>query len=302
MVRDPIRALVVGIDDELLRELTNEEGFTVDRVERLDGSATPDVNAVILSLSGEPLEALATVRAQAPTAAVVVITDPANAADGTVAMHAGADDHLVRGSIPPGMLPRAVRYAVTVRRLRRELTTQDDETGLPNLRGFAPIAEHHLRMADRAHTPAVFLFVRLEGLRDAANAGGGGRPRARGGSPRARGRPRLGRPRPDQPRHVLRPPDGRGARGRGARALPSRGDDRRERRPPGPAAAPLPSRSGRPSTTRISRAPSSRSSRPPIAGWPRRPLPDDPRAHELRIRLETRPATRPHHEESQRTR
>ncbi len=170
MIRDPIRALVVGIDDELLRELTNEEGFTVDRVERLDGDATPDVNAVILSLSGEPLEALATVRAKAPTAAVVVITDPANAADGTVAMHAGADDHLVRGSIPPGMLPRAVRYAVTVRRLRRELTTQDDETGLPNLRGFAPIAEHHLRMADRAHTPAVFLFVRLEGLRDAADA------------------------------------------------------------------------------------------------------------------------------------
>ena len=41
MISDPIRALVVGIDDELLRELTNEEGFTVDRVERLDGNATP---------------------------------------------------------------------------------------------------------------------------------------------------------------------------------------------------------------------------------------------------------------------
>lgn len=174
MIRDPIRALVVGIDDELHRELTNEEGFTVDRAERLDGNATPDVNAVVLSLSGEPLEALATLRAQAPTAAVVVITGPENAADGTVAMHAGADDHLVRGSIPPGMLPRAIRYAVTVRRLRRELATQDDETGLPNLRGFAPIAEHHLRMADRAHTSAVFLFVRLEGLRDVADAKGAG--------------------------------------------------------------------------------------------------------------------------------
>ncbi len=87
-------------------------------------------------------------------------------------MHAGADDHLVHGSIPPGMLPRAVRYAVTVRRLRRELSTQDDETGLPNLRGFAPIAEHHLRMADRAHQPAVFLFVRIEGLRSAVAASG----------------------------------------------------------------------------------------------------------------------------------
>lgn len=172
MARDPIRALVIGIDDELHRELAEEEGFTVDRAERLDVVATTDVNAVVLSLSGEPLEALATVRTQTPTAALVVITDPGNAADGTVAMHAGADDHLVRGSIPPGMLPRAVRYAVTVRRLRRELATQDDETGLANLRGFAPIAEHHLRMADRARTPAVFLFVRLEGLQDVVAASG----------------------------------------------------------------------------------------------------------------------------------
>jgi diguanylate cyclase (GGDEF)-like protein len=172
MTRDPIRTLVVGIDDELQQELMNEEGFTVDRAERLDGSMTTDVTAVVLSLSGEPLEALASVRAHAPAAAVVVITGPENAADGTVAMHAGADDHLVRGSIPPGMLPRAVRYAVTVRRLRRELATQDDETGLPNLRGFAPIAEHHLRMADRSHTPVVFLFVRLEGQRQIVAASG----------------------------------------------------------------------------------------------------------------------------------
>ncbi len=59
-----------------------------------------------------------------------------------------------------------------MRRLRRELSTQDDETGLPNLRGFAPIAEHHLRMADRADQPAVFLFVRIEGLRSAVAASG----------------------------------------------------------------------------------------------------------------------------------
>ena len=172
MTRDPIRALVVGIDDELRQELMDEEGFTVESAERLDGSAPTDVNVVVLSLAGEPLEVLASVRAHAPAAAVVVITTPEDAADGTVAMHAGADDHLVRGAIPPGMLPRALRYAVTVRRLRRELATQDDETGLPNLRGFAPIAEHHLRMADRSHAPVVFLFVRLEGQRQVVAASG----------------------------------------------------------------------------------------------------------------------------------
>jgi diguanylate cyclase (GGDEF)-like protein len=172
MVEDLIRTLVVGIDDELQRELAQDEGFSVERAARLDSVATTDANAVVLSLSGEPLEALATLRAQVPTAAVVVITSPENEADGTIAMHAGADDHLVLGAIPPGMLPRAVRYAVTVRRLRRELATQDDETGLPNLRGFAPLAEHHLRMADRSHDPVVFLFVRLEGLRQVVDASG----------------------------------------------------------------------------------------------------------------------------------
>ena len=174
MVIDPIWVLVVGTDEDLHQELLHEEGFTVDRAQRLDGDArTADVDAVVLSLSGDaPLEALAALRVQAPAAAVVVITEPVNVADGTVALHAGADDHLVRGSIPVGMLPRAVRYAVTVRRLRRELSTQDDETGLLNLRGFAPIAEHHLRMADRAHTPVVFLFVRLDGLAGIAGANG----------------------------------------------------------------------------------------------------------------------------------
>ena len=174
MVRDPIWVLVIGTDEDLSEELLGEEGFTVDRADRLDGDArTADVDAVVLSLSGEaPLEALAALRVQAPAAAVVVITEPENVADGTVALHAGADDHLVRGSIPVGMLPRAVRYAVTVRRLRRELSTQDDETGLLNLRGFAPIAEHHLRMADRAHSPVVFLFVRLDGLAGIAGTNG----------------------------------------------------------------------------------------------------------------------------------
>jgi diguanylate cyclase (GGDEF)-like protein len=174
MVNEPIWVLVVGTDEDLHEELLREEGFTVDRAERLDGDArTADVDAVVLSLSGDaPLEALAALRVQAPAAAVVVITEPGNVADGTVALHAGADDHLVRGSIPVGMLPRAVRYAVTVRRLRRELSTQDDETGLLNLRGFAPIAEHHLRMANRAHTLVVFLFVRLEGLAVIAGTNG----------------------------------------------------------------------------------------------------------------------------------
>ena len=102
-------------------------------------------------------------RSRHPDAAVLVVTTPGNETDVTVALHAGAEDALVKGSIPAGLLPRAVRYAVARRRLHRDLATVDEVTGLPNLRGFAPIAEHQLRMADRAKNPVVFLFMRLDG-------------------------------------------------------------------------------------------------------------------------------------------
>ena len=35
-------------------------------------------------------------------------------------------------------------------------------TGLPNLRGFAAIGEHYVRMADRLGQPGIFVFVRLD--------------------------------------------------------------------------------------------------------------------------------------------
>jgi len=109
-----------------------------------------------------PLEALETLRLKTPAAAVLVLTGAGHEADGAVALHAGAEDHLVRGSIADGLLPRAVRYAVERRRMRRELATIDELTRLPNLRGFVAIAEHQLRMADRAGTPVVLLFVRFD--------------------------------------------------------------------------------------------------------------------------------------------
>jgi diguanylate cyclase (GGDEF)-like protein len=172
LTQPTLTVLLIGLDAELSDELAHEDGFTLERVDGLAGVAgAPKADAVVMALDGEgPLEALGVLRAYAPDAAVLVVTQPGQDTDGTVALHAGAEDHLVVGSIPPGLLPRAVRYAVAQRRLHRELATQDEATGLPNLRGFAAIAEHHLRMADRAHTPVVFLFVRLDGFAELAAA------------------------------------------------------------------------------------------------------------------------------------
>lgn len=160
----------MGLTDDLSAELADDEAFELRETESiaaLDEDA--GIDAVVVALGDQaPLELLGALRSRAPEAAVLVVTEADREADGAVALHGGAEDHLVKGSIPPGLFPRAVRYAVAQRRLRRDLATTDELTGLANLRGFAPIADHHLRMADRAREPVVFLFVRLDGLADQA--------------------------------------------------------------------------------------------------------------------------------------
>jgi diguanylate cyclase (GGDEF)-like protein len=160
---DAIRVLLVGTGDHFGTEL-EQEGFDVARISDLAALGPgSDQDAVIVALGDPgPLEALETLRLKTPAAAVLVLTAAGHEADGAVALHAGAEDHLVLGSIAEGLLPRAVRYAVERRRLRRELATIDELTHLPNLRGFVAIAEHQLRMADRAGTPVVLLFVRFD--------------------------------------------------------------------------------------------------------------------------------------------
>jgi diguanylate cyclase (GGDEF)-like protein len=174
-VTDRMSVVLVGLDERLEEQLTGDEGFDVSRAPTLDEVAQ-GVDAVVVRLDdGQPLETVRALRSTVPEAAIVVVTDQENATDGTVAMHAGAEDHLISDSVPDGLLPRAVRYAVAVRRLRREVTAQDQATGLPNLRGFGSIAEHHLRMADRSGRPVVFVFVRLDGLAALAAEEGGAR-------------------------------------------------------------------------------------------------------------------------------
>lgn len=159
-----LSVLLVGLPEAAARRLRDEEDVSVRTVADLGELTAPvDDDAVAITLTGSaPLDAIRAVRAVAPDAAVIVVTDPRDAAAGSVALHAGADDHLLADETFEVVLPRSVRYATMLRRLRRELATVDDVTGLPNLRGFVPIAEHHLRMADRLKVPVVFVFVRFE--------------------------------------------------------------------------------------------------------------------------------------------
>jgi diguanylate cyclase (GGDEF)-like protein len=168
-----VSVLLVGLD-EVEQGLAQEDGFTVRSVATLDDLRASDApDAIVIGLDGTgPLEAIRAARSKAPGAALVVITDPEHDSDGTVALHAGAEDHLSRDALLPALLPRAIRYSVAIRRVRSDLATTDEVTSLPNLRGFAPIAEHHLRMADRASQPVVFVFVRLDDHDDLLDSAG----------------------------------------------------------------------------------------------------------------------------------
>ena len=156
-----ISVLLLGLGEAEEQMLAHDEGLGVDHAAALDGSVTADA-VVLAPAPGLALDAVRAARRHAPEAAIVVLTDPANQADGAVAMHAGAEEHLVRDDSLAALLPRAIRYAVGMRSVRRELETVDGATRLPNIRGFVAIAEHHLRMADRAGHPIVFVFVRLD--------------------------------------------------------------------------------------------------------------------------------------------
>jgi diguanylate cyclase (GGDEF)-like protein len=159
-----------GDDEALEDELVGDGGFTVTHAPSVEAGlellGEAEVDVVLLSLDGEdPIERFETIRDHDSDTAVVVLTAGNDQTAGAACIRAGAEDHLVRGQIPVGLAPRALRYAVDQHRLRRELRAleiADELTGMPNLRGFLPIAEHHLRMADRSGHPVVFVFVRLD--------------------------------------------------------------------------------------------------------------------------------------------
>jgi PleD family two-component response regulator len=161
--------------DRIAEELTRD-GMTVERADGPDATLSRldagGVDVLLLALDRSD-DAFARVRAHPADVPIVVIAEPDDHDRAAAAVHAGAEDRISRGEIPDSMVPRLLRYAIERHRLRRELRIleiADDTTGLPNLRGFAPIAGHHLRMADRTRRPVVFVFVRLSDTADVIDA------------------------------------------------------------------------------------------------------------------------------------
>ena len=172
MVDERVSALLIDSsrDGDAIERALQDAGVepvrAADLAEGLEALEERPISVVIQSLEGSgSLDAFERLRDAHPEIPVIVVTAGSGQLVGAAAVRAGAEDHLLREEI--ALLPRTIRYAIDQHRMRRELarlSTEDDATGLLNVRGFIPIAEHHLRMANRSGEPVILVFVQLDEL------------------------------------------------------------------------------------------------------------------------------------------
>ena len=130
----------------------------------LEGGA----DCVLLDLGlpdAEGLEALAQVRTAALDAPIVVLSGSDDDGMAVRAIHEGAQDYLVKGSVGGRALARAMRHAVERKAIQARLAHQalhDDLTGLPNRTLFFDRLRQALSRVARTQTDLAVLFVDLD--------------------------------------------------------------------------------------------------------------------------------------------
>ena len=136
----------------------------------------PDVIVVDLGLPDAcGIDVIQRTRANAPAVPVVVLTSRADEALGLQALHAGAQDYLIKGELDPRLLSRALRYAIERQRMQAVLQSEslmDELTKLYNRRGFTALAGSHLKLAERTQTPFALVFIDLDGMKQINDAFG----------------------------------------------------------------------------------------------------------------------------------
>ena len=140
-----------------------------DACDHLNGDHPIDVVLLDLSLPDETgLDTVRRIVATSGAASVVVMTGAGDDELGRAAMHAGAQDYLVKGQVDGRMLRRALRYAIERHQMKRQLenlSLKDDLTGLNNRRGFLLLAEQQLKVSRRNRVGFLLLFVDLDELK-----------------------------------------------------------------------------------------------------------------------------------------
>jgi diguanylate cyclase (GGDEF)-like protein len=131
----------------------------------------PAFDAILLDLALPDSRGLATftsLHAHAPSIPIVVLTGLADEALGLQAVHAGAQDYLLKGEVEGRRLGRVLRFAIerqqAVTRLQN-LSLVDELTGLLNRRGFLRIAPQHMKLARRSGRGLLLFYADVDGLK-----------------------------------------------------------------------------------------------------------------------------------------
>jgi two-component system, cell cycle response regulator len=129
----------------------------------------PDMIVLDLGLpDAGGVDAVRNIQLAAPDIPLVVLTGLDDEASAVQALHAGAQDYLVKGQLSTSLLVRALRYAFErhgMQRALRKESTIDELTGLSNRRGFLMLAEQHAMLAKRTGERFMVVFIDMDRLK-----------------------------------------------------------------------------------------------------------------------------------------
>lgn len=146
-----------------------EHRDTIDRALAFLAQNHPDMIVLDLGLpDGGGVDAIQKVQRAAPDIPLVVLTGLDDEAAAIEALHAGAQDYLIKGQMSTSLLVRALRYAFERHDMQmalRKESTLDELTGLANRRGFLMLAEQHAMLARRTGERFVVAFIDMDRLK-----------------------------------------------------------------------------------------------------------------------------------------
>jgi diguanylate cyclase (GGDEF)-like protein len=130
--------------------------------------ADPDVVLLACGRADGALQAIERLATVAPRYPVVLLADRDGEPATIPAVRAGAEDVVLADALEPAALARTLRCAIERHRhvnALREQSWTDPLTGLYNRRGFAALAESHLRLARRNDRAMLVVCADLDGLK-----------------------------------------------------------------------------------------------------------------------------------------
>jgi len=129
------------------------------------------IEVIILDLilpDAQGLESFETIQKQNPEIPIVVLTAVADEEIAVKAVHEGAQDYLIKGSVEPDLLIRSLRYAIERQKMQmslKSLSLLDDLTNLYNRRGFIGLAEQLRKLSIRKGRKFLVVFVDVDKLK-----------------------------------------------------------------------------------------------------------------------------------------